>query len=350
VGTAQIVAGAGGEEEFAGLRESILQMRPGDLFVMDYVTMYGSMDTFRRDKGDMKAVGFADQEGAAFRRSARDDRLHTPRIPHIPRPGQVWELKTAAAGRPPHVAVLHFGFSQLANARMKNVVYNMFDVVTGTAKTPAEMNAGLDAMGITTAAQQRITRAALATAPPAWSYPPPRSHGGPAPGPGTSRARCLLALTPRWCPGAGARASGRRSTVPCSRPRRSRRGGRRACLRGWQRAPAPRASAASTRFACLRPTRPSPRSQGPTAPALAPCSRASPWASNRPSGGGDSDCTYTRGDEDGTQARRPRRARPPSPTSYSRAGHLRATPRRGAALPGAGTLRPVGAGCFPLAA
>ena len=233
MGTAQIVAGAGGEEEFAGLRESILQMRPGDLFVMDYVTMYGSMDTFRRDKGDMKAVGFADQEGAAFRRSARDDRLHTPRIPHIPRPGQVWELKTAAAGRPPHVAVLHFGFSQLANARMKNVVYNMFDVVTGTAKTPAEMNAGLDAMVITTPAQQRITRAALATAPPAWSYPPPRSHGEPAPGPGTSRARCLLALTPLWCPGAGARASGRRSTVPCSRPRRSRGGGRRACWRGW---------------------------------------------------------------------------------------------------------------------
>ena len=91
MGTAQIVAGAGGEEEFAGLRESILQMRPGDLFVMDYVTMYGSMDTFRRDKGDMKAVGLADQEGVAFRRSARVDRLHTPRIPHIPRPGQVWE-------------------------------------------------------------------------------------------------------------------------------------------------------------------------------------------------------------------------------------------------------------------
>ena len=26
-------------------------------------------------------VGFADQDGAAFRRSAQDDRLHTPRIP-----------------------------------------------------------------------------------------------------------------------------------------------------------------------------------------------------------------------------------------------------------------------------
>lgn len=163
-----IVAEGGGGDAMRQLRESMIEMKPGDLFAMEYRTMYGSMDTFRSDKIDMKAVAFADQEGAAFLRSAKDDRLHTPRIPHFPRPGEAWELKTAEEGHPPQVAVLHFGFSHLANARMKNVIYNFFDVVTGTAKTREEMDAGLDAQGITSASERKISRDFVVASPPEW--------------------------------------------------------------------------------------------------------------------------------------------------------------------------------------
>jgi len=54
------------EEGFERLKRDILGMAEADLLVLPYVTMYGSAKTFRRDKGDMKAVGFGDQPGASY--------------------------------------------------------------------------------------------------------------------------------------------------------------------------------------------------------------------------------------------------------------------------------------------
>lgn len=182
-----VVVGHGRPEELADLRQSFRALQPGDMLVMPYITMYRSAATYRSDKADFKPIGFVDQPGAGFRRRSTDDRLHTPRLPYIPRPGNAFELRSQTD--PPHAAVLHFGFSNLGNARMKNVIYNMFDVVTSSAKQVTEMNTGLTSQGLTHEAETSIVRRHLATIPQTWaaclaSYsfePAAFESGAPAP-------------------------------------------------------------------------------------------------------------------------------------------------------------------------
>lgn len=95
----------------------------------------------------------------------------------MPRHGSAYELRNSIGGGdkgPPHTAVLHFGFSSLRNARLKNAVYNMFDVVTGTRKTKGEMNRGFFDQGLTLESEARIVRDALRESPETWW----RSMGG----------------------------------------------------------------------------------------------------------------------------------------------------------------------------
>ena len=162
-----VVVGHGQPEELADLRQSFRALQPGDMLVMPYITMYRSAATYRSDKADFKPIGFVDQPGAGFRRRSTDDRLHTPRLPHIPRPGNAFELRSQTD--PPHAAVLHFGFSNLGNARMKNVIYNMFDVVTSSAKKVDEMNTGLVLQGLTRDAEAAIVHNHLARIPSTWA-------------------------------------------------------------------------------------------------------------------------------------------------------------------------------------
>jgi hypothetical protein len=162
-----IVVGQGAPEELHDLRQSFRALRPGDMLVMPYITMYRTASTYRSDKADFKPIGFVDQPGAGFRRRSSDDRLHTPRLPYIPRPGSAFELRSETD--PPYAAVLHFGFSNLQNARMKNVIYNMFDVVTGSAKRVEEMNNGLELQGLTREAETTIARRHLAAIPHTWA-------------------------------------------------------------------------------------------------------------------------------------------------------------------------------------
>mmetsp|Transcript_85565 Transcript_85565/g.228149 ORF Transcript_85565/g.228149 Transcript_85565/m.228149 type:complete len:192 (+) Transcript_85565:547-1122(+) len=110
----------------------------------------------RMDKSDSKAVAFADQEGTEYLRRSRDDRLHIPRLPIIKRPGRVWELSGGAA-------LLHLGFVDLPRARLKNLVYNLFDMVTGSRKSRAEMTQGLADQGLTSSA-----KVSLGELPPPW--------------------------------------------------------------------------------------------------------------------------------------------------------------------------------------
>jgi len=51
---------------------------------------------------------------------------------------------------------------------MKNLIYNLFDRASGSSKTSEDMNRGLDAQGMTVAAEARIRQEALSTAPAAW--------------------------------------------------------------------------------------------------------------------------------------------------------------------------------------
>ena len=83
-----------------------------------------------RDRVLLKRVGAGKRRGAH-------------RLPHIPRPGRVWQIGTPGEGpegvQPPPppppsqawslVVLLHFGFADLGYARLKNAVYNIFDVV-----------------------------------------------------------------------------------------------------------------------------------------------------------------------------------------------------------------------------
>ena len=87
-----LVVGHGAPDETLQLRLDFRSLQPGDVLVVHYVTMYKTSRSYRSDKNDMKAIGFADQEGAVFRRNSGNDRLHASRIPYIPKPGTAFEL------------------------------------------------------------------------------------------------------------------------------------------------------------------------------------------------------------------------------------------------------------------
>uniref|UniRef100_A0A7S0I230 Glycosyltransferase 2-like domain-containing protein n=1 Tax=Hanusia phi TaxID=3032 RepID=A0A7S0I230_9CRYP len=163
-----VVVGGGKKEELDEFRNIILRMKKGDLLVLHYITMFSSAKKFREDKADFKAVGFVDQNRARYRKKKGDDPLHTQRIPSFEHPGQVWEFRFDRQSYPPAIAVLHFGFSNLPNARMKNVMYNFFDIISLTKKTRQDMNDGVESQGLTAAAEASIVQTRLMSMPQQW--------------------------------------------------------------------------------------------------------------------------------------------------------------------------------------
>ncbi|EKX32430.1 hypothetical protein GUITHDRAFT_121395 [Guillardia theta CCMP2712] len=123
-----VVVGEGKMGEMKEFRDMFLNLKPGDLLVLHYITMFSSSKEYRSDKSDFKAVG-------GYLSSSVPERFLHVCYCHVVLSSpqstscKVWELRFDQKTHPPSVAVLHFGFSNLANARMKNVIYNFFDIV-----------------------------------------------------------------------------------------------------------------------------------------------------------------------------------------------------------------------------